>query len=673
MFLNNFKIRSRVLLLVLIPVAVVLLLVSDRLNTALEQRESLTRLNSAMQFARVTGSLLRDIQGERDFTYGFVQGTPVGSAGGIYRSKLHTQRETLDRSMQGYKTYINESRTTLEQLDVVLPLADRLIEIFPEIERTRSYIDQYKIQDEQGRWVVNKYGDASSRALDSIDGVLQLTGDNADLNNLLGVYTALLKLDAIYSYERSTKLRTFSQPTIDYTSHGNNKAVWRQIQDAQARIRAYAPYDVREKFNGEHIDLAVQSQIHELRFKLLNMGGGKYDLEPSEWFELSSENLRSLNKVITYVEDRIVHTATQAMEDASAAVTMSIVILVAVILTLIVFSGLIIRSVTRPLKRLVREMVNVSDTKDISLRIPVEGRDELSEVSTAFNKLQASLHDVLKGVLAQVNELGDLSSAVSRSMHDNQQRADNQNIATDSVSVAVNEMTHTIQEVVRNAQETADAVSRAHENSVSSAQEAKSCMQLMEGLNEELNKTQSRVNDLNDETEVIGNILGVIQSIAEQTNLLALNAAIEAARAGEQGRGFAVVADEVRTLASKTKESTEQIEAQIAALQSGSKSAASSMEQLKAQGVQAVDAVLSSVGSFETIRKNLDEISGMTAQIATAAEQQSMVADSINERIHAIKNETEEMTQETHAVVNVCQKLDESCAHVDAYVKVFKV
>lgn len=673
MFLNYFKIRSRILLLVLIPVAVVLVLVSDRLQMALEKRENLTKLNTAMHFARETGALLQNIQSERDFTYGFVQGSPVGSAGGIYRSKLYAQRQSLDQGVQNYKTYIENNRAVLEGIGVVLPLADRLLEVFPEIERTRTYIDQLKIQDEQGRWVVNQYGDAASRALDAIDGVLRLTGDNAELNSLLGTYIALLKLDSIYSYERSTKLRTFSQPQIDYTSHGNNKAVWRQIQDSLARVRAYAPDDVREKFNREHIETAIQAQIHEIRFKLLNMGGGKYDLQPEEWFEMSSDNLRGLRGVITHVEERIVLAADNAMADASAAVTVNIILLASVILVLVVCSAWIIRSVTSPLKRLVHEMVNVSETKDMSLRIPVEGRDELSEVSTAFNKLQHSLHDVLKGVLVQVDELGGLSSAVSRSMHDNQQRADNQNIATDSVSVAVNEMTHTIQEVVRNAQETADAVSRAHENSMSSAEEATSCMSLMKSLNDELSTTQKRVNDLNDETEVIGNILGVIQSIAEQTNLLALNAAIEAARAGEQGRGFAVVADEVRTLASKTKESTEQIEAQIAALQSGSKSAASSMEQLKAQGVQAVDAVLSSVGSFETIRKNLDEISGMTAQIATAAEQQSMVADSINERIHAIKSETEEMTQESHAVVEVCQKLDESSARVDAYIKVFKV
>lgn len=671
--LSQVKIRTRIILLAIIPTVFVVYFSTVQFLNAEHRQTQLQQLSFAILVTQKAGVLLNQLQVERDFTYGFVRGKPTGSEGRQYQSKLLQQRAEVDRAYQNFSHFIEQHQSEIALLNGMTGSIQSVVEQMSPVFDARQYIDRYQLQDESKQWVVNRYGSAIRSLVSLINLTVPFAASETQLSLLVSTYAALIQLDYIYSFERSTKLRTFSQDALDYTSHGNNKGVFRQIQDANIRFLAYASPDIVEKYNQFHQDTQINRQLDKIRRALLKSGGKKYPLTPDEWFKLSSENIESLRQVIHYTEDKIEQVKSAALADAKQAVIQHLLLIIGLLLIILFISFFIIQSITQPLKRLTRDLTKVAQTQDVSFTIESDGTDELAQVSQAFNQLQASFNRALYGIKNETNTLTGMTNTVSASMQESQRRAQSQHEATDSVSVAVNQMTATIEEVAKVAQQTADAVLIAHESSVKSSESANGSKEIMEQLILELEHTLKQVNKLNSETEVIGNVLAVIQSIAEQTNLLALNAAIEAARAGEQGRGFAVVADEVRSLASRTQESTEQISNQIETLQQGAKSATSSMSHLKAQGEKAVEVVVNSVAGFQTLRNELDKISGLSSQIATAAEEQTSVASEINERIHVIKDDTDNLTMQTQSTTETCVNLDSTADQLSAYVAEFKV
>ncbi|AWB68509.1 hypothetical protein C2869_19825 [Saccharobesus litoralis] len=671
--LNHLKIRTRILVLVLFPTLIVCAFAINQFGQASAKQTAMQKLSIAMDLVRQTGGLLQEMQSERDYSYGYIAGNPVGSNKHKYAERLTNQRTKVDATISNYKRYVAANNDKFNQLEGIPKLISDTVNTFEDTLDARGYIDKVQLQDENKKWVINRYITTNSRALAIVNGTVRLAANNEQLSLLTSAYAALMQIDNIYSAERSSKIRLLNQDAIDYTSIGNNKGDWRQLQDANARLRTYAPADVMQVYTEKHMDSDLQKELYNMRHKLLQMGGQKYDMNPDVWFDKASQNMNTLREVIAYVEKRIAQETQKQLEQATASVNWNIFLVVFVLLAITFISYLIIRSINAPLKTLMREMGHVATSKDVSQAMPVAGSDELAEVAKAFNILQESFNQALLGVRNEVSTMNRLTTSVSQAMHENQNRAESQTRATDNVSVAVNEMTATIEEVAGIAQNAAGAVSAAHDSSIQSAENANACKEIMEKLVTELASTQEQVNQLNSETEVIGNVLEVIQSIAEQTNLLALNAAIEAARAGEQGRGFAVVADEVRNLASRTQESTEQIRQQIEALQTGSRATTNSMGELQKQGLQAVDVVVNSVAAFDVLREELDKISGLSSQIATAAEQQTVVASEINERVHGIKDDTEEMMSQTDATVQACGQLENTGSTLNNYVNAFKV
>lgn len=285
-----------------------------------------------------------------------------------------------------------------------------------------------------------------------------------------------------------------------------------------------------------------------------------------------------------------------------------------------------------PLRTAARQARAIADNP-LMQKVYTGRNDELGTLLFAQQMLTAGLHTVLGRIQDSVGELAAAATVTRGEVAETSSAAARQQAETDQVAAAMHEMSSTVQEVARNAARTADRTVDADRQAVAGRAVVDGARQRMDALVRDVEQVAEAIRAVGADSETIGGVLDVIRGIAEQTNLLALNAAIEAARAGEQGRGFAVVADEVRALASRTQEATVEIDGMIERLRARSRDAVESMEASRGQAATAMDEVNSAAEGFGAIATAIGEITDLATQIASAAEEQSSVAEEINRNI----------------------------------------
>ncbi len=341
--------------------------------------------------------------------------------------------------------------------------------------------------------------------------------------------------------------------------------------------------------------------------------------------------------------------------------TLSIGALVAA--ALIAFSVLLARSIAGPLGKTVTAMREVASGEgDLTKRLQVEGNDEVSVLAREFNVFVEKLHALLLRVAETIDGLSAAAGEVSAVMTATGSSVQRQHSETDQVATAVTEMSSTAQSVAEAASNAANAAHDAHDLAGDSRKVVTQNRDIIARLNQSMEQATDTIQRVETDSRNIGAILDTIRGIAGQTNLLALNAAIEAARAGEQGRGFAVVADEVRTLARRSEEATGEIEGMINTLQEGAHQAVEAMRKGHEQAVASVDSTEQTGRSLEAIGTAINTINDMNTHIASAAEEQAAVVEDINRNvvnISAIGNETADgARQAEHAIAGMGDQLN---------------
>ena len=296
-----------------------------------------------------------------------------------------------------------------------------------------------------------------------------------------------------------------------------------------------------------------------------------------------------------------------------------------------------IRGITDVVGRLSNVAEQLADG-DLTARCNHHSKDELGQIATAFDRVGEKFRSVVQELTGTTVQLASAAEETSVITDETSTRIRQQQSETEQVATAMNEMTATAQEVARSASVADQAAQEADVKAEDGIEVAAKALAATRNLASEIQQAADAVHKLELESDNIGSVLDVIRGIAEQTNLLALNAAIEAARAGEQGRGFAVVADEVRTLAGRTQESTQEIQGMIERLQQGAKGAAGTMEQGQSKARDTLEQVELADHTLEEINQAVARIKDMNRQIATAAEEQGAVAEEINRNVVAIND-----------------------------------
>ncbi|MFR0672585.1 methyl-accepting chemotaxis protein [Enterobacterales bacterium AW_CKDN230030176-1A_HGKHYDSX7] len=354
--------------------------------------------------------------------------------------------------------------------------------------------------------------------------------------------------------------------------------------------------------------------------------------------------------------------------------TSAVIATVVAVVIIIALLGLLIRALMQPLHTMTRAMEDIAEGEgDLTKRLRIHHQDEFGILGTAFNRFVERIHTSIIEVSSATEHVNEVALRVVSASNSSMSNSDEQSNRTNSVAAAINELGAAAQEIANNAAQASQHATSARLLAEEGQQVVDRNIQAMTRLSDLIVSSSGHIEKLNSKTVNIGQILEVITSISQQTNLLALNAAIEAARAGEAGRGFAVVADEVRNLAHRTQESAQQVQTMIEELQVGARESVDTMGQSQRHSQDSVEIANQAGERLGSVTQRIGEIDGMNQSVATATEEQTAVVDSINMDINEINLLNQEGVENLQATLRACTDLEQQAARLKQLVGSFRI
>ncbi len=347
--------------------------------------------------------------------------------------------------------------------------------------------------------------------------------------------------------------------------------------------------------------------------------------------------------------------------------------LIAVVVVMLLL-GMLIRVLMRPLTDMGRAMANIAEGEgDLTRRLAVQSKDEFGELASAFNRFVERIHTSIREVSSTTQQVNEVAARVLAASNSSMANSDEQASRTNSVAAAINELGAAAQEIARNAADASHQASGARHQAEDGRQVVEQNISAMRELSAKISASCVQIETLNAKTVDIGQILEVIKGISEQTNLLALNAAIEAARAGEAGRGFAVVADEVRNLAHRTQSSAQEVQQMIEQLQIGAGASVQTMTESQRQSESSVSIADRAGERLGEVTQRIGEIDGMNQSVAAATEEQTAVIESLNMDITEINTLNQQGVENLQSTLRACGDLDQQARRLKQLVDSFRI
>ncbi|MCP1454112.1 methyl-accepting chemotaxis protein [Pseudomonas kilonensis] len=421
-----------------------------------------------------------------------------------------------------------------------------------------------------------------------------------------------------------------------YTTNSNADTERKAVTQLDAAIASLKPLN-------EHFSSTRQDELHQLENALAQYRSAvqAFKLATADAVQARKEMTDQGASIVTLSEQLYQIQLDRRDAESAEARTLQLISTLLALLVGVIAAVIITRQITGPLRDTLAVVERIAGG-DLSHTVNVTRRDELGVLQQGIARMGVTLRDLISGIRDGVTQIASAAEELSAVTEQTSAGVNSQKVETDQVATAMHEMTATVQEVARNAEEASQAAAAADGEARAGDKVVSEAIAQIERLASEVARSTDAMTVLQQESDKIGSVMDVIKAVAEQTNLLALNAAIEAARAGEAGRGFAVVADEVRGLAQRTQKSTEEIEGLVAGLQNGTQQVAAVMNNSRSLTDSSVALTRKAGASLGNITRTVSNIQSMNQQIAAAAEQQSAVAEEISRSIINVRDVSEQ-------------------------------
>lgn len=659
MNISDLSFRKKIFTLLTLPVLGFLWLSISTIFDTIKIENEMRTIAPLTELSVVYSNLVHELQKERGMTAGF-----LGSKGSKFGDNLKVQRQNTDQQRARQVSFWQDHDFILPS---IVKLNSLITQSIQQLSAVRQQVDNQSISNVEA---IAYYTQLNKKLLSVATLNAEISSDALITKETIA-YFSFLQGKERAGIERAVLSNTFAQnqfgqgmfvkfitlvseqntyfDNFKYFSNLDNKAFFDQQLDHNSSIEVNT---MRTIARDQQVDFGVDAEY---------------------WFEQSTKRIGQLKKIETHLGNRILALVETKQNDAFFTMLVSSIASALLIILALAISIYVINELTGRVKSLTKVLSKVRDDNDLTAHSPHGGTSELGQISTALNATLDSFAHVITDISSSSITLASAAEETAQTCEYNSQSLFEQQNGIGLIAAAIEELSATVNEVAENTQNTANSAKNADgkvKNGLSIVQKS---YHSIEALANEIDGLALQINSLHESSKNITSVVDVIKAVAEQTNLLALNAAIEAARAGEQGRGFAVVADEVRTLAQRTQESTAEIESFILSLQSDANSAFNVIETSQKKATDAVNNSKDVEHMLEEITESVGDIFAMTEQIATAIEEQAIVTQDVAKNVVSVEEKSIETTTGANQILLTAQEQARLAASLQDIASTFKV